>query len=86
MSKDTSEPAFPLALGWIETDHGNGSQKVVDVRDVSHGMSLRDYFAGKALATLSAYPVEDVAHWDAADFAKHAYEVADAMLAARSQS
>lgn len=48
------------------------------------GMSLRDYFAAKALATAYAYPSDDVQHWDASDFAKHAYAIADAMLAARN--
>ncbi|MBK4989801.1 hypothetical protein [Pseudomonas sp. S36] len=47
------------------------------------GMTLRDYFAAQALATLQAYPVEDVQHYDAFDIASHAYAVADAMLAAR---
>ncbi|MGS0735525.1 helix-turn-helix transcriptional regulator [Pseudomonas sp. GG8] len=48
------------------------------------GLTLRDYFAAKALATASAYSSEDVATWDAEDFAKHAYSLADAMLAARN--
>lgn len=49
------------------------------------GMSLRDYFAAKALDTVSAYPPEDIATWSAADFARHAYGVADAMLTARKE-
>lgn len=50
-----------------------------------NGMSLRDYFAAKALDTVSAYSPEDVATWSAADFARHAYETADAMLSARKE-
>jgi hypothetical protein len=42
------------------------------------GMSLRDWFAGQALATLQP-------HWDAKPLAKAAYEVADAMLAERER-
>jgi hypothetical protein len=48
------------------------------------GMTLRDYFAAKALSTVQAYSQEDVSTWSPEDFAKHAYALADAMLAARS--
>ena len=88
MSKDTSDPAFPLALGWVETDMNSGSQKCVDVRDVSHGMSLRDYFAAKALQGMMSYPGNeswgDFARMSAGDAATQAYNYADAMLAARA--
>lgn len=47
------------------------------------GMTLRDYFAAKALETVVAYPQEDTQHWTPDNFAAHAYEVADAMLRAR---
>lgn len=45
------------------------------------GMTLRDWFAGQALisVTSNAYSRES------ASYAKHAYELADAMLAARSK-
>lgn len=45
-----------------------------------NGMSLRDWFAGQALTSVTnnAYSRE------AASYAKHAYELADAMLAARN--
>lgn len=92
MSKDTSDPAFPLVLGWVETDMNSGSQKCVDVRDVSHGMSLRDYFAAKC--DISVYApvdslyrkhgrnptVNELAAW----IAEVRFIEADAMLAARS--
>jgi hypothetical protein len=45
------------------------------VRNV--GMTLRDYFAGQALAG------DWVGDWNKSEAAKIAYEIADAMLAAR---
>ena len=63
-------PAFPIQ--GFSTRYGQGFQAVV-----SDGMSLRDYFAAKALPYLmSAY--EDI---DAV--ARVAYAQADAMLKAR---
>lgn len=47
------------------------------------GMTLRDWFAGQALAGLSANPAFDDVGWPAT--VDHAYEAADAMLAARTQ-
>lgn len=56
----------------------------------NHGMTLRDYFAAKAVQGLIAVIFKDVAqkYIDKTDrinplFAKTAYEVADAMLEAR---
>ena len=45
------------------------------------GMTLRDYFAGQALASQGRLP----AHWDERSIVKWAYRVADAMLAARQE-
>lgn len=48
------------------------------------GMTLRDWFAGRALVTVAAYdgnPDVFEAEW----IASRAYSIADAMLAARSQ-
>jgi len=56
-------PAFPTTAGQVV---------------YSHGMCLRDWFAGQALAT--AYAQSEQSPDDAA---KWAYQVADAMLAAR---
>jgi len=55
----------------------------------NHGMSLRDYFAGQALAAM--LPTIQVKDWDNKDEAivAHvsglAYEIADAMLAERAK-
>jgi hypothetical protein len=47
---------------------------------IAHGMSLRDYFAAKALQGLLANP--DKA-WVESVYAKFAYKLADAMLESR---
>lgn len=54
-----------------------------------NGMSLRDWFAGQALAGLSANPNESPDKDDASDrrdIAAVAYELADAMLNQREAS
>ena len=53
------------------------------------GMSLRDYFAGQALAGITANsslePNEELAYASAEEgYARQAYELADAMLKARN--
>jgi hypothetical protein len=48
----------------------------------SEGMTLRDYFAAKAMqGLLAAYPERE--RWGTHDYARIAYEQADAMLKAR---
>jgi hypothetical protein len=51
------------------------------------GMTLRDYFAGQALAGICAplYDDESPTIWKHREFAKGAYMFADAMLAARKE-
>ena len=76
MTKDTSGPAFPVTI-----DIGSGVE-------FYKGMTLRDYFAAKAIQGLmgrdwSDFKISDdelIALW-----ARSAYGVADAMLAARQQ-
>ena len=46
------------------------------------GMTLRDYFAGQALAGYFAHPTTP--HQNATDGAVYCYAMADAMLAART--
>jgi hypothetical protein len=48
-----------------------------DLAENEHGMTLRDYFAAKAMQTL----VEKYSH--NGDVARNAYNIADAMLKAR---
>jgi hypothetical protein len=63
--KQTGGPAFP---------------GVDDLGDPYHGMTLRDYFAAKALQGLLACAEADGTN---DDFARWAYKYADAMLKAR---
>jgi hypothetical protein len=68
--RDTGGPAFPF---WNPGTSQDGQQT---------GMTLRDYFAGKALAgMLASTPDED----DPEKFACDAYLSADAMLKERSK-
>lgn len=73
-------PAFPVA--WTDSCQGN------------EGMALRDWFAGQALASMSApsdgkYSKADhernYPKVEAAWFATSAYRIADAMLAEREK-
>ena len=47
------------------------------------GMTLRDYFAAKAMHGMAGSRRYCEAGWDQADMASQAYEIADAMLKAR---
>ena len=71
MTTNTGGPAFPRNI----LDHGHGVTTTHE-----SGMTLRDYFAAKALVALATY---EEYHPERA--AKYAYEYADAMLAAREQ-
>lgn len=50
---------------------------------VNNGMSLRDYFAAKAMAAMVASPDYVEGSWFQEDIAIQAYTMADAMLKAR---
>lgn len=74
-------PAFP----WEDIKHTTGEP------NPSSGMTLRDWFAGKALPAVIAgmqsgeigrHPVAGIG---ASGFAASAYDIADAMLAARKK-
>ena len=66
---ETLERAFPV------TDRNAGP--------ASGGMTLRDYFAARAMQGLLAYPIPSDPNADV--IADWAYEQADAMLAARER-
>ena len=74
MTKDTGGQAFPAIL----EDTGIGSNLYS-----SGGMTLRDYFAGQALSSITKGVIE---HNDSEEVAsKIAYNFADAMLTERSK-
>ena len=79
MSIQDGGPAFPVA----DYDHMVFQPATVaeTKRDLS-GMSLRDYFAAKALQGMSANPYYDDYGFDT--ISEMAYAQAEAMLAARS--
>lgn len=66
-----SGPAFP------------STRKVGSVELTDGGMTLRDYFAAKAMEGLLSSPTDPSSAKAAAEWS---YEMADAMLAAREQS
>ena len=68
MSDTTGGPAFPS-----KREH-----------TTKEGMTLRDYFAAKAMQGLLACPIQPQSDEDM--YARDAYKVADAMLKARGQS
>jgi hypothetical protein len=55
-------------------------QADVQYNFIAHGMSLRDYFAAKALQGLLADPNNG---WQDVEYAEAAYTLADAMLESR---
>ena len=69
MTTNTGGPAFP----------GLHPSKECHYQDA--GMTLRDYFAAKAMAALVAVYTDDKAIVD--EYSQRAYAIADAMLKAR---
>ncbi len=69
--EDNGGPAFPMPFKHGELDHE------------CEGMTLRDYFAAKAMQGFSAS--HEYYTWSFHKLAQAAYEQADAMLEARKQ-
>ncbi len=76
--KDTGGNAFPYS--GEHKIYGRGGIHVDD-----RGMSLRDYFAAKAMSSLVISGLNTDAWSDYEDMAKSAYSIADSMLKARNQ-
>lgn len=92
MNEKHGGPAFPT-FEMVE-EYSEGKQQYVSRPHALSGMSLRDYFAGQALAGLLARSTMDVPHCEgcrpvADDPGEHyadiAYRYADAMLAERAK-
>lgn len=78
--KEHGGPAFPThRLQW---DYGSEERELATKHS---GMTLRDYFAAKAMqAQLTAFWAMETHHgWSHDETAREAYAMADAMLAAR---
>lgn len=73
-----SEPAFPIQ--GFSTRDGQGLQLVMAI-----GMTLRDYFAAKAMQGMNARDTYDAGQASPEQRAKLAYIEADAMMRARAQ-
>ena len=69
MTKETGGPAFPIIHPPVEGVTNGGVE--------SYGITLRDYFAAKAMQGLIAK------YSHQSDIARNAYAIADAMLEAR---
>lgn len=80
-NRPTGGPAFPVpGFEFLDDRDPTKPERVVNLP--APGMTLRDYFAAKAMQGSLADPnVDPTDHKD--DFARWCYEVADAMIAAR---
>ena len=77
--KNNGGPAFPIIH---DVPAPSGAARAISVE---YGMTLRDYFAAQALSTAVGYSDQDLSTWTPQDFARHAYALADAMLAERAK-
>lgn len=87
MSKETGGNAFPIPGADFQTFKPSTEE---EWRRIQSGMTLRDYFAAKAMqGWLTSYG-EDMAHpaqrGNAEDVARNAYALADAMLKVRGEA
>lgn len=79
-ARDDGGPAFPVA----KYDHQTFTPNTVDeMKRLLSGMSLRDHFAGLAMAAMigGTWPDSD----DRIETARRSYLMADAMLAERAK-
>lgn len=79
-------PAFPVVTSFLEREHRREPHRFTHDVTTAGGMSLRDYFAAKALAGFLANPGTQGITTALPFVAGVAYKMADAMLAARSPS
>lgn len=80
MNKETGGPAFPFSVMTYQPDHPESPRYTTTWHG---GMTLRDYFAAKALLVGGAANKSPA--YDDETRARYAYELADAMLKARRQ-
>ncbi len=76
-AKNNGGPAFPCEVEWDQ--HGMRPVQTGPSRSLEQGLSIRDYFAAKALPAMSNenYSVDDIA--------AACYQLADAMLKERAK-
>lgn len=73
MAKNEGGQAFPRPCG----------QNLIQINSGSEGMTLRDYFAAKALSGMLANP--ERRGGSESDWAEFAYKLSDAMIEARAK-
>ncbi len=78
-SPEDGGAAFPVTGGMVQ---GPNTDEWVRPQD---GMTLRDYFAAAAVTGFGAYVANSEGAVPPERWAKRAYEIADAMIAARKQ-
>ena len=79
-------PAFPLCGSIVKQYQPTGIVTGESLQGFQSGMSLRDYFAGKAMQGLLSYThAADRFRGDLKCAAIEAYEIADVMLKAREK-
>lgn len=86
MNKNTGGPAFPITSSWYSHESGSGYVDYA-VDGSNEGLTIRDWFAAKAMQGLIASPRGTPTGADATDtyYAEMAYIMADAMLAEREK-
>lgn len=86
-NKETGGPAFPAGAvrKGRERPYDSGSDWVVTERvdPAQGGMTLRDYFAAKAMQSFLTNQPPHVTDMTYAEWASDSYQMADAMLKAR---
>lgn len=74
MAIETGGPAFPRPFSFDD--------QIANKEHAQDGMTLRDYFAAKALQGLLSCQSEETGFYQAKNAAQEAYAMADAMLEA----
>lgn len=86
MKNDNGGPAFPLCGSIVKQYQPTGIVTGESLQGFQSGMSLRDYFAVKAMQGLMSYTfANDRYHGDLKQCVHEAYEIADAMLTERKK-
>lgn len=79
--KNTGGPAFPVfGVNCVRVDMDGSAE--YEPQQISDGMTLRDYFAAKAMAGICGHR-DTWGFLSSQAISKQAYDIADAMLKAR---
>ena len=88
MSNDNGGPAFPIKVEWTQDSIGfEGEECKRNTTSYYSGMTLRDYFAAKAMhGFITNFDTRRSDIIDVPELARSAYYVADAMIAERNKA